>query len=117
MNSRIMKGEKMRRVLLLALCFLVFLFVMRAKTEVYNGSGPVKATVATASKLWLSGQKMEVRSVASGGAALLRMTVLFLFGLCLKRERSLPSSILPPPPKNFSLQQLHRFLRPPPVQA
>ena len=40
-----------------ALCVLVFMFALHAKTAVYNGGAPAKVTPSTASKLWLNGQK------------------------------------------------------------
>jgi hypothetical protein len=116
-NPRNMQNERLRRVLLLTLCALVFLFALRAKTEVYNGSAPAKMTPSTASKLWLSGQKMEVRSVDSGTGVIFWMVVLCLIGLYLHRELRVQGAFLTPPPKSLLLWQIHRFLRPPPVQA
>jgi hypothetical protein len=112
-----MHNKTLRRALLLMLCALVFLFALRAKTAVYNGGAPVKVTPSTASKLWLSGQKMEVRSVDSGSATLFWMAVLCLFTLYLHREPRVQSVFLIPPPTDRSRQYLHRFLRPPPVRS
>ena len=110
----------MWRLLLLTLCVLVFMFALHAKTAVYKGRATAKVTpsTATASKLWLGdGQKMEVRSVDSGGAALFWMAVLCLIGLYLHRELRVQSAFIAPAPRNIPLRYLHRFLRPPPVQA
>ena len=63
---KIMQNERLWRTLLLALCVLTFMFALHAKTAVYNGDAPAKVTPSTASKLWLSGQKMEVRSADPG---------------------------------------------------
>src|SRR5271166_3976921 len=110
-----MRNKTLRRGLLFMLCALVFLFALRAKTSVYNGGAPVKVTPSTASKLWLSGQKMEVRSVDSGNGVLFWMAVLCLFQMFLYRERGFQSALITPPPTDLSRRYLHRFLRPPPV--
>jgi hypothetical protein len=113
-----MYDERLRRALLLALCVLVFLFALHAKTAVYNGSAPAKVTPSTASKLWVSGQKMEIQPVDSAtGGALFFVALLCVFGLYLHRERRVQSAFLIPPPRDFSLRYIHRFLRPPPVLA
>ncbi len=114
MTRELRQNEKLRRVLLLTLCFFVFLFVLRAKTEVYNGGSPVKVTPSTASKLWLSGQKMEIKSVDSSTGVLFWMALLLLVGLALQREPNLQQVALVPAPTRSSLRQLHRFMRPPP---
>lgn len=112
-----MQNETVWRGLLLALCVLVFMFALHAKTGVYNDGAPAKVTPSTASKLWLNGEKMEVRSVDSSGGTLFWMAVLCLIGLCLRRELRVQSAFIPPAPRNLPLRDLHRFLRPPPVQA
>ena len=114
-NRRKMQNETRRRALLLTLCVLVFMFALRAKTEVYSGGEPAKMTPSTASKLWVSGQKMEVQSVDASGDVLFWMAVLCLIGLYLHRELRVQSAFLPPPPGSLPLWQIHRFLRPPPV--
>lgn len=115
--NRIMRHNTLRCAMLLALCALVFLFALHAKTAVYNGGAPAKVTPATASKLWLSGQKMEVRSVDSSAGVLFWMMALCLFGLCLQRESGVQSVFLAPLPRNLSLRYVQRFLRPPPIQG
>jgi hypothetical protein len=99
------------------LCVLVFMFALHAKTAVYNGGAPAKATPSTASKLWLNGQKMEVGSIDSSNGVMFWITVLCLIGLYLHQELRVQSAFIPPAPRNLPLRQLHRFLRPPPVQA
>ncbi len=116
-NLRIMQNNTMRSAMLLALCALVFMFALHAKTAVYNGGAPAKVTPVTASKLWLSGQKMEVQSVEASHAVLFWIAVLCLFQLFLHREPRVQSIFLTPPPRNLSLRYLQRFLRPPPVQG
>jgi hypothetical protein len=113
----IMRRERVWRALLLTLCALVFMFALRAKLSVYNGGGPPKVTPATASKLWLSGQKLEVAPVDSANNVLFWVGVLCLFGLCLHRELRVQSILITPPPRTFSLRYIHRFLRPPPIQS
>ena len=114
---RTMNTKTLWRAQLLILCALVFMFALHAKTAVYSGSGPAKVTPSTASKLWLSGQKMEVHSVDSSGAALFWMALLCLVGLYLHRELRAPKRFFSPTPKKPSSATVHRFLRPPPVQA
>ncbi len=117
-NLRIMQSETLlRRALLLTLCVLVFMLAVHAKTGIYNGSAGAKVIPSTAFKLWLSGQKVEVRCVDSGSGALFWMSVLCLTGPGLQREPGVKSAFLTPPPRNLPLRQMHRFLRPPPVQA
>jgi hypothetical protein len=112
-----MRNNTLRLAMLLTLCALVFLFALHAKTAVYNGPGPAKVTPITASKLWLSGQKMEVRSVETSNAVLFWMAALCLFGLLLEREPLIQSAFKTPPPRGFSLRYVRRFLRPPPAQG
>jgi hypothetical protein len=103
--------------MLLSMCALVFMFALRAKTSGYNGDAPTRITPSTASKLWLSGQKMEVKSVNTNTAVTFWMTVVCLFGLFLHREPRVRDLLLTPAPSRFTLQYLHRFLRPPPALA
>jgi hypothetical protein len=106
-----------RMAMLLSMCALVFMFALRAKTAGYNGDAPSKVTPSTASKLWLNGQKMEVRSVDTSTAVMFWMTVVCLFGLFLHREPRVQDLLPAPVPSDVALQYLHRFLRPPPVLA
>ena len=113
-----MRNNTLRLAMLLTLCALVFMFALHAKTAVYNGGGPTKVTPITASKLWLSGQKMEVRSVETTNAVLFWIAALCLFGLLLEREPLFTqSAFVTPLPRDFCLRYVRRFLRPPPVQG
>lgn len=103
--------------MLLSMCALVFMFALRAKTSGYNGDAPPKVTPSTASKLWLSSQKMEVQSVDTSTAIQFWMTVVCLFALFLNCEPGVRDLHLIPAPSRVALQYLHRFLRPPPVLA
>jgi hypothetical protein len=116
LNSQI-KANLWRTAMLLSMCALVFMFALRAKTSGYNGDAPPKVTPSTASKLWLSGQKMEVQSVDTNMAVRFWMTVVCLFGLFLHREPRVRDFVLTPAPSPVALRYLHRFLRPPPVSA
>ncbi len=112
-----MHDERLQRLLLLALCVLVFLFALHAKTGVYNGGAPAKMTPSTASKLWLSGQKMQVPSVEVGSSVLFCMLLLCLFALHLQRQSLAKTARITLPPRSISLRYVCRFLRPPPFQA
>jgi intracellular septation protein A len=116
-NSRTTHNEGLSSKLLLALCALVFFFALHAKTAVYNGGAPAKVTTATASKLWLNAQKMQVRSVDSSSSALFWMAVFCLCGLYLHREPFVQRVVLVPPSSTLTLRYMRRFLRPPPVLA
>jgi hypothetical protein len=116
-NLQTMKPKNLWRAQLITLCALVFMFALHAKTSVYHGSGATEATPSTASKLWLSGQKMEVQSVESGSGILFWMALLCLVGVYLHRKLRAQSTFLTPPPRNLPLRQVYRFLRPPPLQA
>ncbi len=110
-----MNSEKLRSILLLAICFLLFLFVLQAKTGVYNGKSQAKVTPTTASKLWADGHKWEGPSVGSSTAILFWMTSLFLLALYRKPERRAHSVRQTVHPRLSTRQHLQRFLRPPPV--
>jgi hypothetical protein len=105
------------RVQLIMLCALVFLFAFHAKTAVYKSGVPVNATPSTSSKLWLNGQKMEVRSVDFSATVMCWMVVLCLYGVYIYQDPLVRSAVSPPSPRNRRLLYLHRYLRPPPVQG
>ncbi|MGC2109273.1 MAG: hypothetical protein WA655_07125 [Candidatus Korobacteraceae bacterium] len=112
-----MQNKGLWRTVAFAFCVLVFFFALHAKTAVYNGGAPAKVTPSTSSKLWLSGNKVEVQSAdLAGGAMMFWMTVVCLVQLYIDREPKAQNTFLNPPPRTFPLQQLHLFLRPPPAQ-
>lgn len=113
--GKIINSQKLRNALLLAICALLFLFVLQAKTAVYNGNAQVKVTPTTASKLWADGHKWEVRSVDSSTAILFWMASLFLLALYRKPEWRAYSVLQRVHPRLSSRQHLRRFLRPPPI--
>ncbi len=112
-----MQNRALWRTVLMTLCVVVFLFVLHAKTAVYNGGAPVKTTPSTASKLWVSGEKPQIPPVVNSSmGALAWMAVLCLYALHLHREPRVQSALLVPPRSDDSLRHLRRFLRPPPTQ-
>ena len=117
MRFSLVQDKTVRCELLFALCALVFFFAWHAKTAVYSGGGPVKATPSTAAKLWLNGQKMGVPSVETSAPPLFATAFLCLWILFERRERVNPSAYFTPPPTRLSLCDRHLFLRPPPVHA
>jgi hypothetical protein len=106
-----------RRAMLLVLCALVLFFAFHAKLAIYDGGAPVKITPSTASKLWLSSQKMEAQTLESASAILFWIAFSCLFSLYLRREPRVSAVLAVPPPRYFALRYLHRFLRPPPAQS
>jgi hypothetical protein len=110
-----MRKQIFWRTLIVAICALVFCFVLHAKTSMYDSAG-VKVTPLTSSKLWLNGQKLETPSQQSDGELLFCITVLCcMLVLCLNRDRQVYQPVPAREPGNLPLQYLHRFLRPPPV--
>lgn len=116
-NFSIIHDKTLRRVLLFALCALVFFFAWHAKTTLYSGGGPVKATPSTATKLWLNGQKMGIPSVESSAPSLSALVLLCLWVPYVRRERLNRTAYLTPLPTRLTLCDLHLFLRPPPVHT
>lgn len=105
------------RATLVGLCALVFFFALHAKTSVYNNGAPPNVTPSTAGRLWMNGQKMESKTASFVPVVLFWMAACSLFGPYLHQEPQAPSALLVPPPRLAELQQLHRFLRPPPAQS
>ena len=112
--GRIINSQKLRNALLLAICVLLFLFVLQAKTAMYNGKAPAKVTPTTASKLW-DGHKWEAPAISSSTAILFWMASLFLLALSRRPEWHTHSARQAVDPRLASRQHLQRFLRPPPV--
>ena len=113
--GQIINSQKLRNALLLAICFLLFLFVLQAKTAVYNGKSQAKVTPTTASKLWADGPKWEAPSISSSTAVLFWMASLFLLALSRRPQWRTHSIRQTVDPRLASRQHLQRFLRPPPV--
>jgi hypothetical protein len=116
-SLQIQQSKLLRMALPVALCLLVFFFALHAKTAVYNGGSPVKISPATASKLWLSGQKLQAPPIQFDHTPLLFwFLAVSLFGFCLNRRPLIQSVVVVPQPSNIRLWHLRRFLRPPPIQ-
>jgi len=99
-------------------CILVFFFALHAKTAVYGAAAQSRVTPSTASKLWVSGQKMEARIIPPQSAPVLFwLAFLGLLGLLLVGQRRLQTAVVISPPSNLRIRHLHRFLRPPPIQS
>ncbi len=103
--------------MLLVLCALVLFFAFHAKLAVYNHGAPIQVTPSTASKLWLSSQKMEAQTLESASALLFWIAFSCFFSLYLHREPKVRAAFVAPLPQSVPLRYLHRFLRPPPLQA
>lgn len=113
--GKIVNSQKWRNALLLAICVLLFLFVLQAKTGLYNGNAQAKVTPTTASKLWADGHKWEGPSVSTSTAILFWMVSLFLLALYRKPEWRACRIRQTVHPRLASRRHLQRFLRPPPV--
>jgi hypothetical protein len=111
-----MHNKTLWHTLLVMLCVLVFFFALHAKTAVYTGGAPAKVTPSTSSKLWLSGQKLEVQSVENSRSLLFWVVVLCLFSAYLRGESVVPRAFQVAPARTSSLRYIHRFLRPPPLR-
>ena len=102
-----------RTLIVIVVCALVFLFAYRAKTAVY-GPSTSKVTPVTASKLWVSSQKMEP-APQSTAMVLTWAVVLCFFALHMPRKPLLRLAVETPAPALLPFIELQRFLRPPPV--
>jgi len=111
--GQIIKSQRLRNALLLAICVLLFLFVLQAKTAVYKAN--VKVTPTTASKLWADGHKWEAPFISSSTAILFWMASLFLLALHRRPEWRAYSVRQTVHPRLSSRRHLQRFLRPPPA--
>lgn len=113
-----MQSKMYWRAAAVVFCALVFFFALHAKTAVYSSAPSAKVTASTASKLWVSSsQKMEVPPVDSASGLLFWMAVLCFFAVYLVRAPHVQRGFVIPSARHLPLWQLHRFLRPPPVQA
>ena len=101
------------RYVVLVLCLFVVLFAAAVKLSQYESSSPSHPNPVAASKLWLNGQKMELRVAAS--LAPIHCLAFLIFAPVLPTGRNLPLTVrLAPVPRHQRLFELHRFLRPPP---
>lgn len=116
-NFQLKQNGTLWRALRVGFCVLVFFFALHAKTAVYGGGAPARLAPSTTAKLWPSEQKMEVQTFDAGAGALFCMAALCLVEPLVRREVFVHSAFVTPPPDVRSRRHLHRFLRPPPVQA
>ncbi len=114
MLVKVGRVTKQRWVLGIALCLLVFVFSFHAKTGVYGGAGGGKVSPVTASKLWLNGQKLQVKPAVSPTLIFLVAFVLLSF-FGLRREFFVSNDSRLVVARQLGLQDLHRSLRPPPL--
>jgi hypothetical protein len=102
-------------VLQLVLCLAVFLFAFHAKTSMYGHDSGTRVTPSTMAKLWLNGQKLEVKPRIQPAPVLFWIGVLFLHWLYLHRDSFFHRVVHIPVVRPLVLQDLHRSLRPPPL--
>jgi hypothetical protein len=101
-----------RRVLLAALVVFVFVLALRAKLSLYDTQHPGSINPAAASKLWVNGEKLETAVPAL--LPFLWLAALLFFPPPARRVlRS--EAAWTPVPSPASLDELYRFLRPPPA--
>ena len=103
------------RLLQVALCLLVFYFAFHAKTAAYGKGATPRSTPSTASKLWLGGQKLEVKP-SLPTAVFLWFAVLSLHGVYLRRQPAVLSPLRIAKARHLGLQDPGLFFRPPPVR-
>jgi len=129
-NSRLKRILKVRRfvavrslithpairwLLLLAACAVVFFFAFHAKVGAYDHGLGAKPTAATASKLWLDGQKTEIPPLGST-LIVLWFAVIVLHHVPLCRAARTGEAVRKPAPARVSLLDAHSFRRPPPAR-
>lgn len=115
LSEEIMKSRRLKNTLLFAICLLLFLFVLQAKTAVYDTHA--KVTPTTASKLRADGQRWQMPAFISNTTFIWFWTVsLFLLILQRRPEWRVHQIRHAVDPRLSSRQHLQRFLRPPPVR-
>ena len=117
LNPRTPRGELLRAALPAVFCLLVFFFALHAKTAMYGGASTPKVTPSTASKLWVTGEKMQTRVIPPDSATQFVLLVAALLTPMLRREPARQPSAVVPTSHHFCLQHLTRFLRPPPARS
>ena len=109
-----LKQAKQWRGFVLLLCLLVFLLALNAKISVYH-QGAGSADSIASSKLWLNGQKMELRSDLRFVPVLWIVALLFcpplLCHKIIKTTAEFPVWI----PTVLRQYAKYQFLRPPPT--
>jgi hypothetical protein len=100
------------RLLVVGLAVLVFALAWQAKLSLYDPPHTGSVNPISASKLWLNGQKLKVST--TGVLPMLWLATLFLFSLPARHDARQEDSG-PATPRHLGLQELYRFLRPPPV--
>lgn len=101
------------RFLLLLSCALVFLFAFHAKTAIYNNPSHIDGS--TASKMWLTGTKLEC-DISASDAFAVWIFALFLLVVVPSMERRFENLRLAPVAVPRNQVYLERFFRPPPVR-
>jgi len=109
----LIKHPAIRRLLLLAACLVVFFFAFHAKVEAYDHGLGAKPTPATASKLWVDGQKAEVPSFTLT-LIVLWFAVILLRKVDLRRAPRIVNPFRKPALVRVSVLDAHSFRRPPP---
>jgi hypothetical protein len=100
------------RLLLLAVCVLIFAFTLHAKVAVYNQSS--QPQTSTSAKLWLNGEKTTIQPI-SPGIGVLWFATLVVWLFCQRPE--MRPAVVDSTPAMLRARQffLYRFLRPPPI--
>jgi len=101
-----------RRFLVVALVVFVFVLALGAKLSLYDPPHPGAINPAAASKLWVSGEKLET-AVTGALPVLWLATLLFLSPPARRILRLEPGRA--PAARHLGLRELYRFLRPPPA--
>ncbi len=102
------------RALLLAACVLVFAFALHAKVAVYGNATQPRAS--TASKLWLSGGKLQEQTPVAPATAVfwLAAFLTYIYAIDRRPVHRYQAAREHVPPSRRSQLYLHHFLRPPP---
>lgn len=109
--------KKWARYLVCAVCLLVFLLALNAKVSKYESESLHRLPMnpASASKLWLDGEKNSLQ-MPSGFVPLFWLAA-FLFAAYAIRIDSREPIDDTAIPRCLPFFELHRFLRPPPARA
>ena len=105
------QAQRLRWVVV-ALAVCVFVLALRAKLSLYDPPHPGSINPVSASKLWVSGEKLK--TAVPGLLPLLWLGALLLFPLPARYIFSLELGRAPAP-RHLAPRELYRFLRPPPL--